>query len=177
VRSLIVLALLAHLSGFALASDPERRPPVAWSVGAGMGVALAGLAAGGGLLATAPAGEHPLKHAGFITIAGGLALAPIVSHLVAREWKRAIIFGIAPLALGAVAIGMLEAYPDLLDFGQLAPRLVFGTMLALQLLASGVGLVDSLYAGERARAARPPPVSVIPLLGPQHIGLAIGGTL
>lgn len=173
-----LLAILAQLNGVAgAAPEAERRVPVAWSVGSGTGVALLGLAVGGGLLATAQPGDLSLKRAGIYTIAGGLALAPLLSHLVAREWKRAVIFGIAPLALGAVAVGMLEAYGDLLDYGSLAPRLVFGTALALELLASGIGLVDSLYAAERKKPARALPVSIVPVFGPNRVGLAIGGTL
>src|SRR4051794_15864607 len=78
-------------------SPRSEAPPVGWSVGLGFGLALVPMAIGGGLAATSD--DLGTKHLGIELIAGGFALAPILSHLIAREWKRAAYFGIAPMAL------------------------------------------------------------------------------
>src|SRR5438045_2839547 len=130
------LVLLLCLSSVARADEEERR--VGWSFGTGTALALASVAAGAALLAyrcgdSLSCDRAPWRRAGIHAMATGLALAPIFSHLIAREWKRAAWFGIAPAALGILAMGLLEGMrpDDLLDSGSVTPRIVFATALAL----------------------------------------------
>ncbi len=152
--------------------DPD--PPLFWSVAAGFATAIVPLAVGGSVLATAGENDDSPKRIGVHLIIAGLALAPIVSHLISREWKRAAIFAAAPLACAAVAIGLLEGTPNLLDEGAPPPRIAFGAALALEIVATGIGLVDSLMIKDRARKTH---VAVVPTFGRDQIGLSIGGTL
>src|SRR5207302_10556821 len=112
------------------------------------------------------------KRAGVHVIVDGLALAPVVSHLVAHEWKRTLYFAIAPLACAAVAIGLLEGTTDLLDEGAPPPRIAFGAAIALEIVASGIGLVDSMMAKDRAHRNR---IAVVPTFGRDLAGLSMGG--
>lgn len=175
----IGLALAFAVAGArgARADEPDPGPPAfGWSIGAGVATALVPLAVGGGLLAVSS--DHTTKHASIDLIAAGWALAPLVSHLVAHEWKRAAIFSVAPLVFGALAVGLLEgSTDDLLDNGTPPPRVVFGAALALELMASSVGIIDSMMARERARARKPPPVTIVPSFGRNQIGLSLGGAL
>jgi hypothetical protein len=182
---LVAVLLVAGLIGDARAESPllaapvppraarDDAPPVGWSVGIGFGLALIPMAIGGSLAATSD--DLRTKHIGIELIAGGLALAPLISHLVAREWKRAGYFTIAPMVLAAVAIGILEGSDSILDDGTAPARISFGAALAVELLASGVGLVDSLMAGERWKKRHP--LSIVPTVGRNSIGLSIGGLL
>jgi hypothetical protein len=183
MRRLVVGGLvLCALSQLAVA-DPAGAakpydPPLGWSVGAGVATAMVPLAVGGGLLATTQ--DSTVKHAGIEVIAAGLALAPVVSHLIAHEWKRAAIFGVVPLVFGALAVGLLEGYrkDDLLDDGTPTPRVAFGAALAVELFASGAGLVDSLMARERARTrSQTRGLRIVPTFGKNQIGLSLGGSM
>jgi hypothetical protein len=176
------LVFVICLSSVARADEESR---VGWSFGTGTATALVSLAAGGALLAyrcddSPKCDPAPWRRAGVHTMATGLALAPIFSHLIAREWKRAAWFGIAPAAFGILAIGLLEGMrpDDLLDSGAVTPRIVFAAALALELVASGIGLADSLMATDRLKKKKqPPPISLAPVIGPRLFGLTLGGFL
>ena len=77
----------------------------------------------------------------------------------------------------AVMIGLLEGSrpSDLLGSGDPPPRVAFGTALAIEAVACGVGLVDSMMAGERWKKHHK--VMVAPQLGAGRFGLALGGSL
>jgi hypothetical protein len=168
-----VLRLAILLGVIALARPAlARSDDPLWGFAAGLATAMVPLAVGGGLAAGSD--SQTTKYAGIYTIAGGLALAPLVSHLVGREWKRALIFGALPVACGAAVIGLLAGQDNLLDGGGAPPRIAFGALLAVELFASGAGLVDSLMAGER-RPRRA--LSLAPLVGRGQLGLVFGGSL
>jgi hypothetical protein len=152
----------------------ERKPPVFWSVAAGLATAIVPLALGGGLLATADVDEDARKHAGIHIIVTGIALAPLVSHLVAREWKRAAIFSCIPIAMAALSIGLLESQGSILDEGAPPPRITFGAAVAIEVMGSLVGLIDSMMAGERHK---PRPFVIVPTAGRNSAGISIGGFL
>lgn len=176
MRGTVALLLVALLSARAAGDAPKpppRDPPFGWSIATGLTLALVPLAVGGGLLATGDHHEVELNRGALGAIACGLAVAPIVSHLMVREWKRAAIFGAVPVAAGAVVLGMTEGSSVLRTNGTLDQRIVLGAALAVELLAAGVGIIDSLLARERARV----PFAVLPAVGRHHVGLAIGGTL
>jgi hypothetical protein len=166
VRFLTVLLSCAlAFAGTARASD-ERPPPVAGPVVGGVVTALVPLAVGGAVAAVA--GDDPTgRRAGLHTVAVGLALAPIVSHLAAREWKRAAVFGAITVGLAALSIGLCEGLNAYADFGPFEGRVLFPAALAVELVASGVGLFDSLNAAERwrDRHAAPPAASLVKLGG------------
>jgi hypothetical protein len=166
----------------ALCAQPARAQPLdetgggaklAWSVGAGCGLALASMAIGGGLAAASDNDRQ--RKTGIEILAGGLALAPAVSHLIGGEGRRAAVFGGLSVSLAAVAIGLLEGSHDLLNVGRRIHRVPFGAALAMELLVSTGGLVDSLMAGERARARQR--VAVFPVVARHALGLSVGGPL
>lgn len=178
MRALVVLLCLSSVAR----ADEESR--AGWGFGTGVATALLPLAAGGALLAyrcdNPKCDPAPWRRAGIHTIATGLALAPIFSHLIAGEYKRAAWFGIAPVVLGVVAMGLLEGSrpDDLLDSGAVAPRIVFAGALALELVASGIGLGDSLMAVERARKKKQSAaIGVSPVIGAHQFGLTVGGLM
>ena len=177
------LVLLVCLSSVARADEETR---AAWGFGTGVATALLPLAAGGALLAYRCPEDQPKcdpapwRRAGVHTLATGLALAPIFSHLIAGEYKRAAWFGIAPVVLGVVAMGLLEGSrpDDLLDSGAVTPRIIFAGALALELVASGIGLGDSLQAVERARKKKQSlAIGVSPVFGAHQFGLTVGGLM
>ena len=166
-----VLLSLLLISVTARADEPP--PKVAWSFAAGLATALVPLAVGGGIVAGASKEDVVSLRAGVHVIAVGLALAPWVSHLIAREWKRAAAFGAVPLAMMVVAIGVFEGQDLGTDGGNYGWRILFGGAIALELIATGIGLADSLAAGERFRARNK--ISLSPFAGPHGGGLALGG--
>jgi hypothetical protein len=167
------VAFVAALGLWAPRAQAEAEPPVAWSVGAGCALAFGALAVGGGLAASSDADRT--RRTGIEILAGGLVLAPVVSHALAGEWKRAALFGGVSAAMAGVAIAVMEGSEDMLNFGTAANRLPFGAALAVELLVSTAGVVDSLAAGERARTRGQ--VALLPLLGANTLGLSVAGAL
>jgi peptidoglycan/LPS O-acetylase OafA/YrhL len=108
--------------------------------------------------------ERPPPVAG--PVVGGVVTA-LVSHLAAREWKRAAVFGAITVGLAALSIGLCEGLNAYADFGPFEGRVLFPAALAVELVASGVGLFDSLNAAERwrDRHAAPPAASLVKLGG------------
>jgi hypothetical protein len=168
------LARPARAQGGAEGEPASASPSVAWSVGAGSALALASMAVGGGLAGSSL--DERRRKTGIEVMVGGLALSPVVSHLVAGEGKRAAVFG--GITVGtAVVIGVfIETSDRILDSGRRYTRLPFGVAMAAELVAATGGLIDSLMAGERLRA-RPARVAVLPLFSGQGAGLAVAGAL
>jgi hypothetical protein len=158
----------------ARAADPpatdDRPPPVLGPVLGGVATALVPLAVGGAVAATSTGDDlYSGRRGGLHTIAVGLALAPIVSHAAAREWKRAAVFGAITVALAALAIGLCEGMTAYADFGPFEGRVLFPAALALELVVTSVGIVDSMMAAERWRDRHPAPP-------PNGFGIALGGS-
>jgi hypothetical protein len=165
-----VCALLACTATAAADELPEESPSVAWSVGAGVVTALLPMAIGGGLFAT---DSFQAKMAGTYVLLSGLALAPVVSHGIAREWGRAAVFGALPTAALLGMVWLLEDHPLVLVEGNKDDtRVAFYVLMAASVMSSAGGLVDSFWAPERAAARR---VTVVPLVGRNLGGLAVGG--
>jgi len=152
----LCLALVSSVSAAEPIAAQDADPPVGASVGTGVALGIGSLFAGGLVLGLAAQDERDYiqKRVGFHVIVDGLFLAPIVSHLIAREWKRAAVFGAINLALGAVALGLLEGTDSLLDSGEAGPRITFGAAVALELIVAAIGVADSLFAGDRAAERR-----------------------
>jgi hypothetical protein len=150
---------------------PERMPPVAWSFVAGLATGLVSLAVGGALVAT---NNHDNEVAGTYVIMSGLTLAPVVSHLVSREWGRAGIFGSLPALSLLGMTALLEEHVAVVNEGNKDDtRIAYVVLISWGILSSAGGLVDSLWAGERARNRNR--ISLTPTLGAGRVGLSLGG--
>jgi hypothetical protein len=147
-------------------------PAVGLSVGLGLTLALAPMVVGGGLAALA--GDMRTRRLSLEALAGGLALAPIVSHLVAGEGARAAAFGGITMSAAVLSTALLETFPNILDDTKHPACVVLGTALAALLVTSGYGLVDSLMAGERARRRS---LELAPAVGPGLVTVAVKGRL
>ena len=136
-------------------------------------MAIIPLAVGGGLLTT---DSQSSKQAGIYLMMSGLSLAPLVSHAVAKEWRRAAIFAAPPLACTLSMVTLLQLRPQTLDEPYKYPtRFVFAILLAGGVLSSVGGVVDSLWSAERARKRSR--LVIAPVVTPQFAGLSIGGSL
>lgn len=188
VRSLAVCIALATASAHAdadagPAAGPQAgpqvggdEPKVVWGVVAGMATALVPLAVGGAFFAGTD--DTTKRRDAIVGMLSGLALAPIVSHLVAKEWARAGIFGAIPVACVVGMSVLLEIHPSANLFAQPADRLSFGLLISLATLSSGIGLLDTLGAVRRAdqkKRARSP-VLPVPFATARGGGLVAGGT-
>jgi len=164
------IAILVGVIAVARPASAREMDPI-WGFASGLALGMVTLAVGGGLAAGTD--SQTAKYAGVFVIAGGLAAAPVLSHLVNREWKRALAFGALPAVCAATVIGLLAGEDNLLDGGNAPPRIAFGAVLAVEIFASSVGLIDSMMAGER----RPRRLAILPLVGRGQLGLAVGGFL
>jgi len=167
-----VLAVLLGRPARAETTGGEPEVALGWSVGTGCGLVLVSMAVGGGVAAGLD-GERSRK-TGVELLSGGVALAPLASHLIAREWKRAALFGGISLGLAAFTAVTVERTSAVVEGGSYVSRIPFGIAVAAQLTFATVGVIDSLMAGERARARR---VAVMPLVAPRAVGLSLGGVL
>ena len=176
MRSVACLSLVCLLAGVARADVPSAigdappltemlqgpqpeappaladSPKVGWAIFGGAATALVPLAISGALFArTFDTTARRDATMGMLT---GFTLAPIVSHLIAREWTRAAIFGAVPAVCLVGAAVLLELSPTSDLYGTRQGRLTFGLLLAFSTLSSGVGLADTYAAGRRAEAKR-----------------------
>jgi hypothetical protein len=170
------VCLLAVLSGRpARAETGDEDAALAWSVGTGCGLALAAMAVGGGIAAGYGYDQERPRKTGMEILAGGLALAPTVSHLMAAEWKRTAFFGGISLSLAAFTVYSVEGTSAVVEGGSYLSRIPFGIAVASQVVFTTVGLVDSLMAGERARGRQR--LAVLPLVADRTLGVSLGGAL
>jgi hypothetical protein len=172
MRFLVATVALVSLAGAAAAEPDPSPPPVGWSVAAGVATALVPMAVGGALLGMGSSLDE--KDAGIYLIQAGLILAPFVSHAIAGEWKRAAIFASIPAVAAATAIGLTAATPDVVTGGDRDYQKGLGVVVAVAVVASMGGVVDSLWAAERKKASQ---ITVAPLVGKQQVGLMFGGSL
>jgi hypothetical protein len=174
MRSLAILLLLVaagHARADPVSSD-ERR--AWWGLGVGVATALVPAAVGASLYSAGD--DFQSKHAGVYLLCGGLALAPVASHLIAREYGRALLFGALPLASMAGMVGLVESHPDVLFEGDVPRRVLFAVLISVDVLASTIGLADSLGGPDRARARRRRAAfGVVPTVGAHTAGLSLGG--
>jgi hypothetical protein len=100
-------------------------------------------------------GTGTLKRTGIYLITSGLTLAPAVSHLVAREYRRAAIFSAVPLAALVTEVVLFQVDPDVPAQGSGNTRTVFGLAISLGVLGTIIGLADTWGAADRWRARHP----------------------
>jgi hypothetical protein len=169
----IALLGLALAAATPAAAEEEHEPPVGVALGLGVAVAAVPLCAGGVRFATSD--EVGVRQQGLWTMLAGLTVAPVVGHLVVREWARAGIFAIAPLAGSVVTLALVQSYPELLDHGHPAVRVSFGFGLSLAVVGAVVGLGDLPGASDRWRKRRARVLAAAPLIGGGSGGVGIGG--
>jgi len=174
----VAVIVLASAPAFAepspqpfLTQKKVETPPVAWSVAAGLATGLLSMAIGGALAAS---DDHGRQQAGTYVMMTGLALAPAVSHLVSKEWGRSAIFGALPTAALLGMVGLLEAHPQVTYEGNKDPhRTGYVVLIAVSIVSSAGGIVDSMWAGERARKRQ---LTFAPMISRDRYGLALGGS-
>jgi hypothetical protein len=149
----VLVATLSLAAPAWSAGGDDREPPVVVALGAGMAVGVAPLLAGGVLFSATD--DNALKRTGIYLIMSGLTIAPAVSHLVAREYKRAAIFSAVPLAALLTEVVLFQLDPNVPAQGSGNTRTVFGVGITVGVLATIIGLADSWGAADRWRARHP----------------------
>jgi FtsH-binding integral membrane protein len=148
--ALAVALLVAFTSARVGAAEGDAAaPPVGLSLALGAAVAIVPLAAGGATFAARD--DVDTRRAGIYTALTGLTLAPLASHLIGREYRRAAYFTIAPFVGSVVSVALLESHPELLDHGHPPMRVAFGIGISVAILGAVVGLADSAGAADRWR--------------------------
>jgi hypothetical protein len=165
--------MMSVASTLALAASSARadNPAPGMTFLAGASVLLAGFAVGGQILATS-GGSTMKDNAGWLTIEGGFALAPFVSHALAGEWTRALAFAAPPAVMTGGTVALFQANPQTIEHGEIGEQRVMWSLFGAGLIAGAVGVVDSTFAETRARS-----VALAPLIGSGRVGLTFGGTL
>jgi len=164
-----LVALFVTLAAAAAAAD-EREPPVGVAIGAGAGLAIVPLLAGGVLFASTT--DDGLKQTASYVAMAGLVVAPAVAHLVVREYKRAAIFAALPLAALIADVVVFQLDPKVATYGSAESRTTFGIALTAATVGATVGLADTFGASDRWRARHR--VVVAPTVGPGGGGVALG---
>jgi hypothetical protein len=155
------------------AASPARADPpdAALAFVTGASVLVAGFIAGGAVLGSASAATSG-KNAGWLTMEAGFALAPVVSHAVAGEWGRGLLFGAPAAACWGGTLALFQVDPDTIDHGSIEEQRVMWSLFGVAILSGMAGVVDAALAAGRAA-----PVAVAPIVGADRVGLAIGATL
>jgi hypothetical protein len=172
MRAACALALAAAVALPAAADESQRPPPTVLATLAGAVTALVPLAVSSALFAASDDDGH--RATSVYVMMAGLALAPALSHILVREYKRAAIFAAVPLAALVANVVTLEVDPQATTNGSVETRLTFGFALSFAVVGSVVGLADTLGAGERWRARHP--LLIAPAVGNGRVGLSLGGS-
>jgi hypothetical protein len=137
-----------------------------------------------GTMVTTSSHEQDAQNAGVYTLQGGLLVAPLVSHAMLGEWKRGLLFSIAPLAGSGSMVALLAVHPDAVSHAALDVQRMYYFMVVASVLGGGIGVVDTLFHPSREALREPvrPPGSlgslrVSPILSPGNYGLSVGGAL
>jgi hypothetical protein len=172
MRAACAFAVAAAVALPAAADESERPPPTAAATAAGAAMAIVPLAVGGALFAATD--DDGRRATAVYVLMAGLTLAPVLSHVIVREYKRAAIFAAVPLAALVANVVTLQLDPQATTNGSVETRLTFGFALTFAVVGSVVGLVDTLGASDRWRARHP--VLIAPTVSNQHVGMALGGS-
>lgn len=178
-RSPILILLLATALPARTAAADTGEPPVGVALAAGAASALLPMTLGAMHTANAPVRAYGLRNVGYIVAGAGLVLAPIVSHVIVGEYKRAAAFGALPVAAQIAMTTLVAVKPDAIFSGNMGSRAAFGLTFAASAFNTAFALVDVALAGERARASAAPKagsIGVAPMIGGGQIGMVAGGT-
>jgi hypothetical protein len=102
----------------------------------------------------------------------GFALAPLSAHAVTGEWGRGVAFAAVPAAAIGGTSALFAFDPGTVAHGSLPEQRWLWAMFGVALATSTAGVVDSLFAGARARS-----VVVAPAVATDRVGLVVGGAL
>ena len=167
----IALAAAGTLAAARPVAAEENPPPTAWATVGGAATALVPVAVGGALFAGSD--DDGVHRASIYLMMAGLTVAPALSHLLVREYKRAAVFAALPLAALITNTILFQIEPDVTTYGSPEGRTVYGVALAAGVLGAVVGLGDTFGATDRWRARHP---IVMPTVGSGSVGLALGGS-
>jgi hypothetical protein len=176
----LILVTSASLPGRAWAeSAPPRRarraaPNLAVAFVAGAATALIPLALGAAHAATAVGDGQ--RSVGYAVGGAGLALSPIVAHVVLGEWQRAAAFGAAPVASEIAICSIMTAQPDYIFHGTVFSRTVFAVLFSIDVFGAAAGLWDVAMADDPKRPFAGK-LTIAPTLGQGRFGITAGGTL
>lgn len=157
-------------------AEPARTSDdrVFYSLVAGLATTLAPMAVGAGLLASSPVRE--VKHAGIDLIDTGLTLGPLVSHFVAGESSRGVLF-MLPTMASAVGMRLLLGFvPNVVEESTTEARVALVILISTTLVASTIGFVDSILASKRLRQKQRRN-SIAGMIGPTQVGISFGRVL
>jgi hypothetical protein len=168
-------AVLASLtSTAAMAADPETPPPppkpdavLAGIVGSA--TAFVGFAVGATIMGQT-GDNSPVAMAGWLTMEGGLALAPLTAHAVVGEWGRGLAFSALPMATTLGTIPIFLYNEGAVVHGTLPQQRWMYIFVCTDILASSIGVVDAVFAPKRA-------LHIAPMVGRGEYGLVLGGAL
>jgi hypothetical protein len=147
------------------------------------GFATAALPLAIGATNTADSTSDAVRDTGYAAAGAGLALAPIVSHIVLGEWERAAAYGAVPVASEIAIVTELSMRPGSVFHGTYASRTLFGVLFSFDAFGSALGMVDVMVANDRGNGRRPWGIfgtwrpSVSPVLSATYRGVSIGGAL
>jgi hypothetical protein len=165
-------AALAALAALVFAAPARAESDPALGVLAGAATLAAGLTAGAVILSTSN-GVASQDNAGWLTMQSGFVLAPVLSHGIVGEWKRGLAFSTAPIACEVATAELFYVTPVAVEHGTLPAQRAMWVLFGVGLFSGAAGVIDTAFAGERARAA----LRVVPTVGRSSVGLEIGGTL
>jgi hypothetical protein len=184
VRHWSVFALVVAIVSVAPTARADS-PKAAVAFLTGASVFLVGFAVGGVLVATSNANDVQ-DNAGWLTMEGGFAVAPLAAHAVAGEWLRGLVSAALPMAAFAGTAILFAIHPATIEQGELSDQRVMWSFFGVGLFSGIAGVVDSAFADTRARSrAMAVPttaqwgrsVSIAPVVGSGRLGLQIGGRL
>jgi hypothetical protein len=132
----------------------------------------------GGSLGTAGwlvAGSDDLSqiHAGIAVGGAGLTLAPLLAHGVGGEWGRGAWFSLPSALAGGGMLALLRSVPEAPIRGRRKSHssLVFPVLVGLDVVGSGIGILDAALTDERRHAA----LRITAYALPEFAGLRVGG--
>ena len=134
-----------------------------------------------GTVVTTSSHEQATQNAGVYTLQGGLALAPFVSHAMLGEYRRGLLFTIAPAIGSGSMMTLLAIHPDAVTHASLEVQRYYYFMVVASVLGGGIGVVDTLFSPSREPARVFPrtqgSLRIAPILSPGNYGLSVGGAL
>lgn len=156
------------------AAVPARadEPDAALGVFTGAATLVTGFGIGAVVVATSAEHDASRSQVGWVTMESAFTVAPIAAHGVVHEWGRGLWFAAIPAASigGTSAVFAIDS--EAVRHGVLSEQRVLWGLFGAALFAGSVGVVDVMFAGDRARA-----VSVAPTVGAGEVGLRIRGNL
>jgi hypothetical protein len=177
-----ILTTLALLSSLARAAGPDEarassQAPIAepnegLALMTGAAAAIIPITLGAALMSSGKTSAE--KNLGFAIAGAGFGLAPIVSHAVLGEFRRAALFGALPALSEIGMVAVMASREDAVFHGSTLSRTTFGVLFCVDVVFSMIGLIDAAMAGDRARGKG---FILAPSIAHDRIGLTASGAL